>query len=220
MIKKVLFTALFSFPLMANAIVFDSWVTNEGDSGNYILTITEQSTDGIFDFNLTVNPWNAEALGLFIDLGDYTVPSLSLSSIIPSGEVSLYAADTSSNDCGAGCNLNGLNPTLFSPDGEWEMVYRLGSQGFNNIQTFSWVTSGLTGINENDFGLIGIRAQQLCDPGNLLPNGSCGGSDKSYNDGGGGEPPAVIPEPGTTALFSIGLLGMGLSLRRRKRKIS
>ena len=37
-------------------------------------------------------------------------------------------------------------------------------------------------------------------------------------DGGG--PPSAIPEPGMMALFGIGLMGMGLSHIRRRRKVS
>jgi len=36
---------------------------------------------------------------------------------------------------------------------------------------------------------------------------------------GGGTPPSAIPEPGTVALFSIGLIGMGLSRIRGNRKV-
>jgi hypothetical protein len=36
----------------------------------------------------------------------------------------------------------------------------------------------------------------------------------------GGSPPFQVPEPGTIALFSVGLLGMGLSSIRRRRKAS
>ena len=41
-----------------------------------------------------------------------------------------------------------------------------------------------------------------------------------YGGEDGSTPPADIPEPGMMALFGIGLMGMGLSAIRRKRKIS
>lgn len=199
---------------MAHSATFNTWSTNEGISGNYILNIDEQATDGVFNFNLTVNPWNAEALGLFIDFGDFDLSALSLSNISPINQVSLYDKDTDSDNCGPGCNLNGLNPTLLNPDGEWELVFRLGSQGFNNIQTFSWTVAGLTGIDESDIGVIGIRAQQLCDPGQTLPNGSCGGSDKSVfsvdpNTG------SSVPEPSSFALMGLAFLAFGFLQRKR-----
>ena len=53
-------------------IIFDTWTTNEGGSGNYALTVSDQG-EGVFDFNLTINPWNAEGLGVFFDLGGVDV---------------------------------------------------------------------------------------------------------------------------------------------------
>lgn len=214
MFKNIVLTTLLAIPLMAHSATFNTWSTNEGISGNYILNIDEQATDGVFNFNLTVNPWNAEALGLFIDFGDFDLSALTLSNIVPAGEVSIVATDTSSNSCGPGCNLNGLNPTLLNPDGEWELVFRLGEQGFDEIQTFSWTVAGLTGIDESDIGVIGIRAQQLCDPGETLPNGSCGGSDKSDfsvdpNTG------SSVPEPSSFALMGLAFLAFGFLQRKR-----
>ena len=176
-IKKILTTVALFAAMQATAqatVIFDTWTTNEGDTGNYIVSITDNGA-GLFDFNVTVNPWNAEALGLFIDLGDATITQ---TNVTPAGDVSLFAYDTTSNDCGAGCTLNGLNPVLVDPDEEWEFVFRLGAQGFDSIQTFSW-TIGNSGYGESDILLAGVRSQQLCDAGVTLPDGNCGGSDKS-----------------------------------------
>ena len=41
-----------------------------------------------------------------------------------------------------------------------------------------------------------------------------------FNEDDGTEPPAEVPEPAMVALFGMGLMGMGLSRIRRKRKIS
>jgi len=235
MLKKLALTVLLTMPLVANSAVFNTWTSNELGSPNYNLTISEQATDGIFDFNLIIDPWNAEALGMFIDFGDKTIDfgSLLLSSVSPVGEVDIFDTDTSSNSCGSGCNLSGLNPALLTPDGEWELVFSLGSQGFDNIQEFSFTLAGLAGLNEDDLGVIGLRAQSYCDEGGLLPDGSCEGSDKSYfantgstssstsSTGGGfssgaGSSGGTVPEPSSYALLGLGLVAFGFHQRKRK----
>lgn len=212
-IFSVLLLAL--MPSLANATVtYNTWTSNEAPNGNYILTI--DATGGFLNYNLTVNPWNAEALGLFIDMGTADVPvpgSVTLTNVVPTGEVTVFATDTTSDSCGPGCNLQGLSVPLLV-GGDWEFVFRLGSAGFDSIQTFSWTTSDF-GITESDFGVAGIRAQQLCSGTDLLPGGtSCTGSDKSYDNtpGNGGE--SEIPEPATLVLLGLGLFGMAVTRRR------
>jgi hypothetical protein len=210
---------LCSVPAVVNAAaLYNSWTTNEGESGNYILTVTDQGS-GSFNFNLTVDPWNAEALGVFVDLGNYNFgaapPSVTSSSSSPTSlnpAVLLHGTDTNSDTCGNGCNLNGLSPPVATPDGEWEMVFRLGGQGYDGVQTFEWAVAGLTDIAESDFGLVGIRAQQLCDAGDILPGDSCGGSDKSYGS------VQVVPIPAAAWLFGSGLVGLAGIARRKKAK--
>lgn len=220
-VKKIAISAalacLCSVPVAVNAAaLYNSWTTNEGDSGNYILTVTDQGA-GNFNFNLTVDPWNAEALGVFVDLGNYNfdaAPSVTSSSSSPTSlnpAVELFATDTTDNGCGNGCNLDGLSPPVATPDGQWEMVFRLGGQGYDGVQTFEWAVAGLTDIAESDFGLVGIRAQQLCDAGSTLPNGSCTGSDKSYGS------VQVVPIPAAAWLFGSGLAGLAGIARRKKR---
>lgn len=213
-------SALFA-GLAQATVVYNSWSSNDASSGNYIVSVSHVGSS--FNWSLTVSPWNAEALGLFVDLGAVSVGApagVNLSAVSPVNQVQVYATDTASNDCGSGCNLNGLSlPALGG--GDWELVFRLADQGYDGIQTFSWTTQDF-GLGEADLGVIGIRAQQLCDPGQLLPDGQCGGSDKSVGNyqpggtggtGGGGSNP--VPEPGTLALVCLGLLAAGRARQGR-----
>ncbi|MEH6625312.1 MAG: PEP-CTERM sorting domain-containing protein [Motiliproteus sp.] len=209
----------FSGAASAAELTYDTWTTNEGESGNYILTV-DDNTVGEFNFSLTVDPWNAEALGLFIDLGsnDIGVPVVitNVATLPVASTVDLVATDTASDSCGPGCNLNGLSIGSIG-DGEWELVFRLGDQGWDGVQSFSFTTNNF-GLALSDFGLVGIRAQQLCTGDDTLPSdqSQCNGSDKSVGSSGPNPPPpdVIVPEPGTIALAAIGLLGLG-GIRRK-----
>ncbi|MGR5133849.1 PEP-CTERM sorting domain-containing protein [Vibrio alfacsensis] len=216
---------LLASPINAE-LIYDTWTTNEGESGNYQFTIDHNTTDGLFNYNLTVDPWNAEALGLFIDFGDVTMPTdIGLNNVSPENQVNLFATDTPLNDCGNGCNLEGLSPSLTSPDDQWELVFRLGSQGFDEIQTFSWTTFdfGLDLADYADDGwMIGVRSQQLCSGDALLPGGidikECEGSDKSFTGAGrlgNGPAPRSIPEPSSLLILGAGLFGLGFIRRKQ-----
>jgi hypothetical protein len=196
------------------AVVYDTWTSNEAPNGNYELTITHNPVSSKFNYNLTVNPWNAEALGLFIDFGNRDISGpVTLTNVSPSGEVVLHALETTSNTCGTGCNLNGLTlPSL--GDGEWELVFRLGDTGFEGIQTFSWTTQDF-GLDESALGVVGVRAQQLCTSG-TLPSGSCGDSDKAYGFGDRTTTIQGVPEPASLALLAAALLA-GSVVRRHLR---
>tara|TARA_B100000745_G_C20149821_1_gene394266 strand:+ start:540 stop:3158 length:2619 start_codon:yes stop_codon:yes gene_type:complete len=172
-----------------DSISYTDWTSNSEVSANYIMTIEHNRDLHTFNYHITIEPWNAEVLGAFIDLGDFDFSSVGISAaddIVITNEnpirsVDVFAIDTEYNDCGGGCNLNGLEIDWSNPDNEWELVFRFGDTGFDGIQTFSFTTPDF-GLTLDDFGLVGMRAQQLCSPGELiLDEANCEGSDKSYS---------------------------------------
>ncbi len=209
-----IFLGALATPAVAGMITWgpSSWVTNEGGSPNYVLSISGEGTN-IWQFDFAIDPWNAEALNLYLDFGEVTMGSVG---ILGNSSVSVVT-DTNQD------NLQGLKPPLYSPDLDWELAFSLGSTGYEGIQSFSWQLSGttLSSIEWQGGWLAGARAQVFCSGSDLLPTASqsCNDSDKSYGYGvygGGVTSVSNVPLPATAWLFATGVAAL-MGVRAKKR---
>lgn len=194
------------------AAVFSQWSSINPSSGHYQLTVVD--TGSQFDWTMTVSPWDAEVLGVFVDFGAVSMPASVPITGVTGAAVTLAGKDTADLGCGSGCNLNGLSlPGLGG--GDWELVFRLGNAGFDGVRTFRWVTPDF-GLGEGDLRLVGVRAQQFCPDGLVLPSSGCTGSDKAWAWPTPAAASVSVPAPPVSALVLGGVLGLALSLRRRR----
>jgi len=94
-------------------------------------------------------------------------------------------------------------------------------KGYNEAFSISWTDVSIPGnlITGIHFDLFTVASGQYSSTNGIV-NAFAPYSHDAQSLPPGGEPPTGIPEPGTMALFGIGLLGMGLSRVRRKRKVS
>ncbi|RKZ63599.1 MAG: hypothetical protein DRQ44_09935 [Gammaproteobacteria bacterium] len=103
-------------------------------------------------------------------------------------------------------------------------VAKGGNSGFNLFYEVSADKGTYCEANPTDCydDALVVNAGEFWLPINSGSGKPAGLSHISFYDtgDGGGNPPSGIPEPGVVALFGMGLLGMGLSHLRRRRKVS
>ena len=214
----VALVTLLCLPITSHgAVLYDSWTSNSSPTGSYVVTVQHNQDTSTWDFVFTVDPWDAEGLGLFIDLGDFdltdtpVMTGTSWEPYLTDGRITLYDTDADTKLCGSGCNINNLNPPLADPDDEWEFVFRLGRRKYDGIQTFNFSVndSALAGVTDSDWGLIAVRGRQVCPSGSTYPDDEddCDfNGDKAYATGAVVPDFDEVPVPGTCFLLGLGLV--------------
>ena len=197
--------------------MIDTWNHDGGSTpADYFLNVSENG--GNFDFNLSVTIGNADLIGFYFNINDE--PGDYMGDVFPHNpfgtsnavlrvtgafgnvvfdEISVCGYNLT--NCGGGNNLNGL------PFASWDVGFDIDKSpgSSNRLAAFSIPTLGFT---LDDFTSFGVRSQSTGD--------NQEGSDKAYAlvD----MPPVEVPEPTSMALMGLGLVGLGLT--RRKRKLS
>ena len=240
MIKKLAFAAglwaagtllVLAAPAQAALIFFDNRADFEAASGlSGITEDFEEANLGLSGIELTANPLDATtndgifstgdiAAGLSLSSSDATGPLVVLGDGIAGPSTRITAGDFGdliilSLDPPVTAIGFDLFATTDAPTGSPPVSETFGIELFDAVGGALGATS-VTGVNDatatffgvlSDRGAIGQLTFGVPGVGGIIDNITFGNA------------VAQLPEPGTLALFGLGLLGLGIAVRRRARR--
>lgn len=207
----------------AGEIEVTSWLDTDAPTAGYTYTIND-NTPGRFTFDISVPQTDADILGIAFSTDgatEYTAGNLDLmnfSALARDGSTASAPTGTffNSNDCGAGCNFNGV------PVSPFDVILRIGSQGSPLSDWYYDVSFDIAdlGLSLNDFVTVGIRGQSVFGEDSdkayqeipECPNALAGLTRDCPNG------PPEVPEPASLGLFLMGMAGVGWGMRRQRKQ--
>lgn len=218
LISLLLATGLMAFGAAANA---DSFTINlstefsgatppEGSTPWLTFTVDDQNSPGTVNFTITAaNLSDDEFIRSFYFNFDPAQDANLLFGFITNEAGINYTGGTTCNDC-------------LSADGAGVFDIRLdfqrsgGDGRFTNGETFAFTFNTPPGITASDFNFMNVGPGGNCCWTAAAHIQAIGAEDADSGWIGGNNGGREVPEPGTLALFGLGLTLMGVATRRRR----